>query len=197
MPPHLSREAQIAASGGSIHEFRKSTRKMRWWYESMADYMIANPSATQDEIAAYFGRNPATISTIINADSFKAYFRGRRAQHAEKLDETVRTKLFNVANNSLDHLLVALEKKRDAVPIELLQRTADTALKNLGYGPPASPGVSVNVNTAPQSVNVAVSLDELERAREALRRNQQAVQTGPPLLEHEVGAIAPPPTEKE
>jgi hypothetical protein len=172
-PPHLSREAQVAASGGSIHEFRKSTRKMRWWYESMADYMIANPSATQDQIAAYFGRNPATVSTIINADSFKAYFRGRRAQHAEGLDAAVRTKLFSVANNSLDHLLVALEKKRDAVPIELLQRTADTALKNLGYGAPPSAGTTVNVNTTPQAVNVAVSLDDLERAREVLRRNQQ------------------------
>ena len=70
MAHSLTREAQVAASGGSIHEFRKSTRKMRWWYESLADYMIANPSATQTDIAAYFQRNPATISTVVNTDAF-------------------------------------------------------------------------------------------------------------------------------
>jgi hypothetical protein len=35
--------------------------------------------------------------------------------------------------------------------------------------------VTVNVANQPQTVNVAVSLDDLQQAREALRRNQQVV----------------------
>jgi hypothetical protein len=157
---------------------------MRWWYESMADYMIAHPSASQNDIATYFGRNPATISTIINTDAFKAYFRQRRAHHAENLDTAVRAKLFKLADASLDHMLAALEKKRDSVPLETLQRTSDMALKNLGYGAGAPSGVTVNVdNSAPQTVNVAVSLDDLNRAREALRRNQlRTIDADPPVL---------------
>jgi hypothetical protein len=157
---------------------------MRWWYESLADYMIANPSASQNDIAAYFQRNPATISTVINTDAFKAYFRQRRAQHAEGLDTAVRAKLFSLANASLDHMLAALEKKRDSVPLETLQRTSDMALKNLGYGVGTSSGVTVNVDQkGPQTVNVAVSLDDLTRAREALRRNQmRVIDADPPAL---------------
>ena len=166
-------EATVAAAGGSIHEFRKATRKMRWWYESLADFMIANPSATQNEIATHFQRQPCTISTIVNTDAFKAYFRQRRAVHAEKIDTTVRDKLFQVTTKSLDHILTTLDKKRDNIPLEILQRTAESSLKSLGYGA-AQPavGTTVNVNTAPPSVHVAVSLDDLEQARMALRRNQ-------------------------
>jgi hypothetical protein len=158
---------------------------MRWWYESLADYMITNPSATQNEIAAHFGRHPATISTILSTDAFKAYYRQRRNQHTENLDHSVRQKLFKIADASLDHMLTALEKKRDSVPLDMLQRTSDMALKNLGYGAAPQASTTVNVNTAPTSVNVAVSLDDLERARAALRRNQES----PPLtIDHE----APP-----
>ena len=168
-----TKEAAIAASGGSIHEFRKTTRKMRWWYESLADFMIANPSATQNEMAAHFGRNPATISTVIATDAFKAYFRQRRSHHAEKLDTVVRDKLFNVASKSLDHMLETLDKKRDTIPLEMLARVSESSLKNLGYGvSPPGGAVTVNVGQAPQSVHVAVSLTDLEQAREALRRSQ-------------------------
>lgn len=169
----MSREAAVAAAGGSIHEFRKATRKMRWWYEALADFMIANPQATQNEMAAHFQRNPATISTVIATDAFKAYFRQRRAHHAEKLDTAVRDKLFNVSNKSLDLMLEVLDKKRDSIPLEMLARVSDSSLKNLGYGttPPGN-AVTVNVGQSPPSIHVAVSLSDLELAREALRRSQ-------------------------
>jgi hypothetical protein len=186
-PTRPTTEAQVAASGGSIHDFRKATRKMRWWYESLADHMIANPNATQNEIAAAFQRNPATISTVINTDAFKAYYRQRRAHHTDKLDAAVRDKLFKVSSKSLDYMLEVLDKKRDTVPLETLTRISDSALKNLGYGAPASPGVNVNVNTAPQNVTVAVSVEDLERAREALRRSQLAP---PPIVEAEYTEVA-------
>jgi hypothetical protein len=73
-------------------------------------------------------------------------------------------------------MLTVLEKKKDSVPIESLQRMSEMAFKNLGYGASANgAGVTVNVGAAqPATVNVAVSLSDLERAREALRRQQLA-----------------------
>lgn len=175
-----ARPPLLSLAAGSSHEAMKASRPMRWWYESLADYMISNPSATQAEIAAHLGRAESTISLVINTDSFKAYFRQRRNVHAEQLDATVRQKLFKVADSSLDHLLTVLDKKRDNIPIEMLQRTADSALKNLGYGVAAPATTNVNVNTNPQTVNVAVSLEDLEAAREALRRNQLSTPTAVP-----------------
>jgi hypothetical protein len=177
-PPRPTTDSLIAASGGSVHEFNKANRKMRWWYESLADYMIAHPQATQNEIGLHFGRTPTTISTIIHTDAFKAYYRQRRANYTEQLDAGVRDKLFKLADKSLDQMLATLEKKRDTIPLESLQRASDMALKNLGYGIAAPASTTVNVNTAP-TVSVAVSLDDLTRAREALRRNQLA-----PTIEH-------------
>lgn len=182
----MTREAQIAAAGGSIHEHRKSTRKMRWWYEALADFMIANPRATQNQIAAHFNRGVATISTIVNSDAFTAYFRQRRDKHAEVLDASVRSKLMNVADKSLDLMLDQLDKKRDTIPLEQLQRTTESTLKALGYGVEKPAHTNVTVNTGPQMIPVAVSLNDLEAAREALRRNQLAPVAAPPLtIEHD------------
>lgn len=156
------------------------TGRWRWWYESLADYMIAHPEARQGEMARHFQRTESTISLILNSDTFKAFYRKRRDEHAAKLDEGVRAKLFRVADSSLDNLLLSLEKKKDSVPIDILHRTTDMALKNLGYGTqPAAGSGPGNINTV---VNVAVSLEDLQAAREALRRNQMT-QPSPPLID--------------
>ena len=170
---YQSREAKVASDGGSIHEFRKSTRKMRWWYELLADYMITNPGASQGELAAHFGRAESTISTVINTDAFKAYYRQRRTHHSEKLDATVRNKLFAATNKSLDHILDVLDKKRDTIPLEMLQRVADSSLKSLGYGVTPPSGVTVNVdNIAPNpSTLPSRSTTWNERVRRSGARN--------------------------
>lgn len=179
----MNSEDRAYARGVPRHLHRKTTRKMRWWYESLADYMVANPHATQNEIAAHFGRAPTTISTIINADSFIAYFRQRRDKQAEFIDAGVRSKMLNIADKSMDLILNNLDKKRDTIPLELLQRVNENALKNLGYGA-AAPGPSTVVNVGQgggqlQLVPVPVSIQDLEAARAALRRSQTQVLEAP------------------
>jgi hypothetical protein len=175
MPTDLTRYAhQIPPSERTAYDNVKATRKMRWWYEHLADYMIVNPTARQNEIALHFGRAPGTISTIINSDAFKAYLSKRRAEYEGNLDQEVRGKLLNVANKGLDFLLEGLEKKRDTIPIGQLQEVVDKSLKNLGYGVDKSPAVNVNVNQPSPQVSVAVSLEDLDAARMALRASQEA-----------------------
>lgn len=174
-----STESRIAAQGGSIHEHRKATRKMRWWYEAMADFMMANPNATQNEIAANFNRAVGTVSTIINSDAFKAYLRQRRSVHVEALDQSVRTKMLTVADRGFDLILDRFDKKRDSIPLETIQKLTETALKASGYGQLNAPGVSVTVN-APTTVPVSVSLADLQAAQQALR-NAQSHSLAPPI----------------
>lgn len=159
----------------------KATRKSRWWHETMADYMLANPTATYAEIGAYLKRGEHTVALIVNTDSFKAYFRKRRQQHSEMIDAEVRGKLYKVANTSLDAMLTSLEKKRDSIPLELLHRTVDTTLKSLGYGAPSPAGTTVNVG--PTTVSVAVSVEDLEAARSALRASQKTIDHVPSIMD--------------
>lgn len=156
-------------------------RKMRWWYEHLADYMIAHPTARQNDIAAFFKRAPSTISIIINSDAFKAYLRQRRADYTDGLDTAVQQKMLNVADKSFDMILERFEKKRDSIPlgdlfkaVELTQKVAEKS------------GPTVVVNNAPQvAVPVAVSLEDLENARMALRAAQ-----APPMID-----VTPTPEE--
>jgi hypothetical protein len=176
----MNKEAAIAASGGSIHEHRKATRKMRWWYESLADYMIANPTKTQNEIALHFGKAVSTISTIIHTDGFKSYMRQRRADMAENLDRSVRNKLTNVLDQTLDALTEKLTKKKDTLPVGDLKFIGDMALKGLGYGL-EKPQVTVNMPAQQTTVVVPVSLQDLADAQQALRNSQrQMIDVTPP-----------------
>jgi hypothetical protein len=170
MPHDSTAPSLLDLTAMSDREVVQHTRPLQLWYESLADYIITHPEAKRPDIAAAMGRTEGTISLVMQSDSFQAYYRKRRDIHSEKIDAAMRQKLFKVADASLDYLLESLNKKRDSVPIEMLQRTADTALKNLGYG--STPSPSVTVNNSPQTVNVAISLSDLEAARAALRRSQ-------------------------
>lgn len=151
----------------------KATRKMRWWYESLADLMIANPKMTQAELASHFGRTTVTISIITNTDAFKAYMRQRRNELQISLDQDVRSKLLRLTGDTLDVMIDKIDKKKDTLPIAELNRTAEMALKALGY---TSDKPSVVVNNAPTqqtTVVVPVSLDDLQAAQAALRASQR------------------------
>lgn len=154
----------------------KTSRKMRWWYEQMADLMIANPKMTQADIAAHFGRGVNTICTIQNTDAFKAYMRVRRDEMARDLDQSVKNKLLKLTDDTLDVMIDKIDKKRDTIPIETLNRTAEMALKALGYTA-EKPSVVVNNQPAQQTtVIVPVSMEDLQQAQAALRASQRAPQ---------------------
>ena len=164
----------------------KANKKMRWWYEHLADFMIAHPEHTQTSIAKHFNRHTSTISTIINSDSFQAYLRARRAKYVETLDSSVRNKMMQVADKGFDLILDRFDKKRDSIPLETLTKTLEVVTKAAGMAPSGG-GTTVNVN-APHSstvVPVAVSLADLQQAQIALRNAQQNpyVEPPPPAIE--------------
>lgn len=156
---------------------------MRWYYFAIMDWMIANPGRPLRDCAAHIGRTPSTLSLIINSDMFKAAFEERKRQFQMQHDLGIIEKTTKVANASLDALLEAVEKKRDKIPIDVLNDIAESSLTRLGYGiTPSQPSMQVNVN-GQATIIAPVSMQDLEEARMAMRQvqaNKGAVPLPPP-----------------
>lgn len=164
------------------HALRKLTIQQRWWHEALADYLTANPTATNKECADYLGngRSEGTISLIRNTDTFKALLGARRQELRDTMDAAITSKLTGIAYTAFDAILNRLEKKRDTLPMNELTNVVDTISKFTGAGKQG--GVTVNVNNQPQVVNVPVSVSELQEAQAALRRHQASLATAPPVI---------------
>lgn len=145
----------------------------RWWYASIADWMLANPNLTLAECAVYFGKNPNTISRIVNSDIYKAYFAQRRKEFESEHAAKITRRLGDVVLKSIDVIEEKLEKKRDSVPLDVLSDLMGSSLEALGFGKPAAPAVQLNqYNDHSQTVTLPTTVTPmaLEEARAAIRR---------------------------
>lgn len=156
--------------------------RWRWWYAAISDAMIANPGATNTDIALSLGKAANTISMIANTDLFRDYHAQRRQEFQKSHDFILSSKLGRVAEKGLDLLLEVMETKRTSVPLAQLVAITNSSLENLGYGPkaPAQAPVQVNVH---QQVAVPISAGALEEARDALRRAEAKQLQAPPEFE--------------
>jgi hypothetical protein len=157
-----SGRAQLTGAAGYANRWR-------WWYESIIDWMIANPHGDIKDCAVSLGKHPQTISLITKTDLFKEHFARRRAEWRERHDFAIISKTTKVAEQSLDLLLDRMEKKRDSVPIEMLERISTSALDRLGYSPKAAPAVQFNNTVQTNVIQAAVTPELLEEARAAMR----------------------------
>lgn len=151
-------------------------QKIQYWYDSIIDWMFANPGGNLKECAAALGKAPVTIQLIVRSDLFKARYSARRALFNQELDHRLVGKLAKVAELGLDLTLEVMEKKRDSVPLPLLNEITSRAMDRLGYGPGSSgsaPPVAVHVHAnasaeARAAVPETVTPAALERARKNL-----------------------------
>jgi len=133
------------------------------WYDSIIDDILANPGTRLKDTAARLGRSNTTISSVVSSDLFKARWVQRREQFSQALDERLTRKLAAVAEKGLDATIEILEKKRDSIPLPVLNETVKNSLDRLGYGPSPPPAAPVIVN------NNVVSAEALAAARDNLR----------------------------
>lgn len=167
-------------NGGQTFDEVKTGRKMRWWYEALADWMLANPGAKLKDMAAQFNRRPSTISIILATDAFKAYYEKRRAEFNSDLHQRIIAKQHGIVEASMDAMLMALEKKKDTVPLDLLNDIVKTGMENVGLAQRGSAPVQVNVQT---NVPVTVSVADLEEARMAIRQVEQQRLSQPEVID--------------
>lgn len=151
-----------------------SPKKMRAWYDSLVDFILANPDMKLNEVAAHFNRTPQTIYMVTGSDAFKAKLAARRAEFREALDEQIVEKNMKVANVALEAIAERIEDDRDKrkIPIATIGDLADKALNRLGYSPKALPGSQPG---APGSLTVVVPVSAtiIEAARQNLRQLEQ------------------------
>lgn len=151
----------------------KANKPLRWWHDALIDYLLVHPTATGAELSAEFKRTPSYISIVMNTDMFKARFAQRRAQLNEQLGQSVQRKLLGALDLALDVVTEQMETKRAQLPFKDTSAFINTTLERLGYGvKPQAGSVAVTVNNSPQQVTV--SAQELQEARNLLRRSEAA-----------------------
>lgn len=139
-------------------------KKVNWWYESLADWMLANPDRTLTEAARYFNCTLSWISIVKNSDTFKEYWQIRREQVNHQVACTVTDRATAVAEVALERLQERLETTGDVLPVSTLLDISDKSMKWLGFGAKASSPTQVQVN-------VGVDPAALARARELLKQS--------------------------
>jgi hypothetical protein len=105
--------------------------------------LIADPTISQNSIAAYFGRTPTWISIVINSDAFQSYYAARKAEVVDpELVASIRERFQALTVRSLQVLQEKLTRPADQIPDNLALKAAELGAKGLGVGgnaPPPAP----------------------------------------------------------
>lgn len=146
-------------------------KKVHWWYERLADWMIANPHRPLKDAAGELGCTVSYVYQLKNTDTFEAYWAARSNQHSDAICVPIAEKAKATAEQALDILSRKLTTVGEAASGEFLLDTADKLMKRLGY--------AATKNQPPTQVNVGVTLisaEELQRAKDKMyqRRNPEA-----------------------
>lgn len=146
-------------------------QKAQIWYDSIIDWMFANPGGSIVDCAGALGRSPATIGLIARSDLFKARYVQRRESYNLELDRRLVGRLTKITEKGLDAIITVLETKQDKIPLPLLNELTKTAMDRLGYGTSRgeSPAVHVSINNSQSNLPESVSASSLEKARENMK----------------------------
>lgn len=117
-------------------------QKCSYTHEGMIDLLLANPTISQKDVAAYFGFTQGWVSRILSSDAFREMYAKRKQELIDPLlTQSVETRLEALCLQSIE----VLEQKLESSP------SADIALKALevtarakGYGAAKSPSAQFN-----------------------------------------------------
>jgi hypothetical protein len=102
-------------TGWATRPDAKQRGKTQITHDAIIDFIMANPTMTNKEIAEFFGyREPTSISIIVNSDAFKARFESRKE---ELLDPILRV--------TIDDRIRALSAKSSEILMRKLETTDD------------------------------------------------------------------------
>jgi len=168
-PTTAAATARASAGLTSPYERARKSRQMHWWHEAIIDDMIAFPLDTNKQRSARLGYTPEYIMMLTRSDMFQAAYQARRANMREKLDESITTKLGDLAALSLDIMKETIEKKRSQIPFRDLAAANDSLLARLGYGGTGAAATTANVQV---NITPAITPEQLAGARAMLRATE-------------------------
>lgn len=121
---------------------KQIVEKVSYTHKDMADFILANPSVTQNALGERYGYRPHTVSVIMNSDAFQCYLASRREDLIDPiLRLSIEDRMRAVTSKSLEVLQEKLSLPADMISDELALRAAAMGAKALGMGmnPPAPP----------------------------------------------------------
>lgn len=164
--------AKIVANGYKVDDGRDHIHTLKHWHQTIVDYLLVNPSATNKNIAEFFKMQPMWVGRVRNTDAFREYYSMRMQEHRGFMQETIVAKMHGVAAKALDKISEKMDN--GDVAMGQLQSAAEMSLKALGYGQKPVNGVSVSVNSGGNIQVMSVSSEALEKARQKLAERRVA-----------------------
>jgi len=138
--------------------------KVRYTHTDMIDYLIANPSTSQGQLALRYGYTQGWVSNIMASDAWQAALAARRQELVDPtLAATLEERFRGMTLQSLERLQEKLSAPQ--VSDNVVLRALELGAKALGVGG----------NAAPKEVPVA---DRLERLAARLIDLQSGVRQG-------------------
>lgn len=165
-------------------------QKYAYWYDSIIEWLLANPSGSVADCARALGRTPQTLYLVTNSDIFKTRYEQRRKEHFSTLSDSILLRTTRVAAKSLEILEERMETMPEKITTKQILDVTNSTLSALGYGD-KGPTTQVNVNSQPQ-VQVTVSPDVLLEARERMRVAQQQNAAANPTMRQVTTAAETP-----
>lgn len=151
-----------------------------YWYDSIIDWLLANPGRTQRECAKYFNKSEPTMRMLLQSDMFKSRFETRRREMSEQISKEIVEETSTLALSALREVNKRIRDNPAAIPTGQVAEIANSALDRLGYGQKTMPSV---VNSSPVVVNVTVPATVLNEARQSMRelhsKNMLSTSNGP------------------
>lgn len=126
----------IAAQKGFRQDYAR-IKRVDYTHDAMIDLIIANPTATNKELATNFGFTEQWISRVINSDAFQARLEERKRELTDPfLRATIDEKLKGLADQALD---VIADKLAATQNPDLALKALDLTTKALGFGARVAP----------------------------------------------------------
>lgn len=143
--------------------------KVSYNHAAMIDMILAQPTISQNELAARFGLTPSWVSQVMVSDAFQTALAKRRE---EIVDPLLRADIENnfkaLVLRSQELLMEKLSKPASEIPDNLVIKALETSSRASGYGLKDSGG-------GPASpIDVHVHLNEMGQGLVALLRRRRA-----------------------
>ena len=129
----------------------KGVVKVRYTHDAMIDAIIAEPTISQNQLAAIFGYSAGWVSQIISSDAFQSRLAERTSELVDPtIRVTVKERFDALVLRSLEILKEKLERPSSSIPDNQVIRSLEIGARAAGYGArdalPAGPQVNMHLH---------------------------------------------------
>jgi hypothetical protein len=116
--------------------------KLRYSHTDMIDFIIANPSVSQGQLAARYGYTPAWVSNVMASDAWQSAMAARRDEIVDPVMKATMQERFAAMTIQS---LARLQEKLDAPQVsdQVVLRAVELGARAMGIGGNAAPKVQV------------------------------------------------------